>query len=117
MAIVFSALASFGGKSSSNGRLRADDQVFCLVMILVISRDVSLWYDSLNVEGGSRTDVKPDFIRQFGQTDPASSTGYTLSSQRQSIITSLLSAGTFFGAFLQSEFSFMNATMWIDTNT
>jgi hypothetical protein len=103
MAIVFSALAAFGGKSSSNGRLRANDQVSYLVMILVISQDVSLWYDLSDMEERSRTDVKPDFIRQFGQADPASSTGYTLSSQRQSIITSLLSAGTFFGAFLQSE--------------
>jgi hypothetical protein len=44
MAIVFSALAAFGGKSSLNGRLGADDQVFlfgydigyisgCLIMV------------------------------------------------------------------------------------
>lgn len=46
---------------------------------------------------------QPDFVQQFGEADPASGTGYTLSSQRQSIITSLLSAGTFFGAFFQSE--------------
>lgn len=43
----------------------------------------------------------PDFIKQFGEFN---GTEYVLSSQRQSIITSLLSAGTFFGALLQSEF-------------
>lgn len=42
----------------------------------------------------------PDFVKQFGQWN---GTEYVLSSQRQSIITSLLSAGTFFGALLQSE--------------
>lgn len=43
----------------------------------------------------------PDFVKQFGQWN---GTEYVLSSQRQSIITSLLSAGTFFGALLQSEY-------------
>lgn len=42
----------------------------------------------------------PDFVKQFGEWN---GTEYVLSSQRQSIITSLLSAGTFFGALLQSE--------------
>lgn len=42
----------------------------------------------------------PDFIQQFGEYN---GTKWVLSSQRQSIITSLLSAGTFFGALLQSK--------------
>ncbi|WVQ84241.1 hypothetical protein IAT38_006393 [Cryptococcus sp. DSM 104549] len=44
--------------------------------------------------------IMPDFIQQMGEQDAAGA--WTLTSQRQSIITSLLSAGTFFGALLQS---------------
>lgn len=43
----------------------------------------------------------PNFIQYMGEQDPATGE-WILSSQRQSIITSLLSAGTFFGALLQS---------------
>jgi len=45
--------------------------------------------------------IMPKFVQQFGQFD-SSSGQWVLSSQRQSIITSLLSAGTFFGALLQT---------------
>ncbi|TYJ53870.1 hypothetical protein B9479_005491 [Cryptococcus floricola] len=44
--------------------------------------------------------IMPNFIEHMGQDDGTGA--YFLSSQRQSIITSLLSAGTFFGALLQS---------------
>ncbi len=37
----------------------------------------------------------PDFIRRFGYPNPAKPGEYILDSNRQSIITSLLSAGTF----------------------
>jgi len=42
----------------------------------------------------------PDFVRVMGESD--GSGGYVLNSDRQSIITSLLSAGTFFGALGQT---------------
>ncbi|WVQ92725.1 hypothetical protein IAS59_006540 [Cryptococcus gattii] len=45
--------------------------------------------------------IMPDFIQYMGEQDPTTGE-WILSSQRQSIITSLLSAGTFFGALLQS---------------
>ncbi|UOH85377.1 hypothetical protein LQV05_002199 [Cryptococcus neoformans] len=45
--------------------------------------------------------IMPDFIQHMGEQDPTTGE-WILSSQRQSIITSLLSAGTFFGALLQS---------------
>lgn len=45
--------------------------------------------------------LQPDFIQHMGEQDPTTGE-WILSSQRQSIITSLLSAGTFFGALLQS---------------
>ncbi|KAF9535704.1 general substrate transporter [Crepidotus variabilis] len=44
--------------------------------------------------------IMPDFIRRFGEPD--GNGGYFLSSSRQSIITSLLSAGTFVGALAQA---------------
>ncbi|KAJ3798677.1 general substrate transporter [Lentinula aff. detonsa] len=44
--------------------------------------------------------VMPDFVQRFGQENPDGS--FTLSSSRQSIITSLLSAGTFVGALGQA---------------
>ncbi|KAI0049845.1 sugar transporter [Auriscalpium vulgare] len=44
--------------------------------------------------------IMPDFIRRFGEID--SNGEYFLSSSRQSIITSLLSAGTFVGALAQA---------------
>ncbi|WVQ73530.1 hypothetical protein IAR50_003104 [Cryptococcus sp. DSM 104548] len=44
--------------------------------------------------------IMPNFVEHMGQDDGTGT--YILSSQRQSIITSLLSAGTFFGALLQS---------------
>ncbi|KAF8203957.1 sugar transporter [Pholiota molesta] len=44
--------------------------------------------------------IMPDFIRRFGEID--SDGNYFLSSSRQSIITSLLSAGTFVGALAQA---------------
>lgn len=45
----------------------------------------------------------PNFAQQMGGTQGADGT-WALSSEQQSIITSLLSAGTFFGALLQSAF-------------
>ncbi|KAH8113463.1 sugar transporter [Phellopilus nigrolimitatus] len=44
--------------------------------------------------------IMPDFIQRFGEPD--GSGGFVLSSARQSIITSLLSAGTFVGALAQA---------------
>ncbi|RXW18128.1 hypothetical protein EST38_g7728 [Candolleomyces aberdarensis] len=44
--------------------------------------------------------IMPDFIRRFGEIDANGE--YFLSSSRQSIITSLLSAGTFVGALAQA---------------
>ncbi|KAF5312723.1 hypothetical protein D9619_002694 [Psilocybe cf. subviscida] len=44
--------------------------------------------------------IMPDFIRRFGQQD--ANGNFFLSSERQSIITSLLSAGTFVGALGQA---------------
>ncbi|KAL1715897.1 general substrate transporter [Schizophyllum commune] len=44
--------------------------------------------------------IMPDFIRRFGELNADGE--YELSSERQSIITSLLSAGTFFGALGQA---------------
>ncbi|KAL5508401.1 hypothetical protein ACEPAH_6020 [Sanghuangporus vaninii] len=44
--------------------------------------------------------IMPDFIRRFGEPDGEG--GFVLSSTRQSIITSLLSAGTFVGALAQA---------------
>ncbi|THH07482.1 hypothetical protein EW145_g3358 [Phellinidium pouzarii] len=44
--------------------------------------------------------IMPDFIMRFGQSD--GNGGFVLSSSRQSIITSLLSAGTFVGALAQA---------------
>ncbi|TEB04014.1 sugar transporter [Coprinellus micaceus] len=44
--------------------------------------------------------IMPDFIRRFGEIDENGE--YYLSSSRQSIITSLLSAGTFVGALAQA---------------
>ncbi|KAF9486548.1 sugar transporter [Pholiota conissans] len=44
--------------------------------------------------------IMPDFIRRFGEVD--SNGNFFLSSSRQSIITSLLSAGTFVGALAQA---------------
>ncbi|PAV20481.1 general substrate transporter [Pyrrhoderma noxium] len=44
--------------------------------------------------------IMPDFVRRFGEPDGAG--GFVLSSSRQSIITSLLSAGTFVGALGQA---------------
>lgn len=71
MAIIFSALAAFGG--------------------------FLFGYDIGYISGCL---IMPDFVQQFGQPDGSGS--YVLSSQRQAIITSLLSAGTFFGAFFQT---------------
>lgn len=45
--------------------------------------------------------IMPNFVEHMGQQGADGL--YYLSAQRQSIITSLLSAGTFFGALLQSE--------------
>ncbi|CDZ97853.1 general substrate transporter [Phaffia rhodozyma] len=44
--------------------------------------------------------IQPDFIMRFGEDDGTGT--YFLSANRQSIITSLLSAGTFFGALSQA---------------
>ncbi|KAL5527238.1 hypothetical protein ACEPAG_6029 [Sanghuangporus baumii] len=44
--------------------------------------------------------IMPDFIRRFGEPDGEG--GFVLTSSRQSIITSLLSAGTFVGALGQA---------------
>ncbi|KAF9558302.1 sugar transporter [Agrocybe pediades] len=44
--------------------------------------------------------IMPDFVRRFGQVD--GNGNFFLSSSRQSIITSLLSAGTFVGALAQA---------------
>ncbi|ORY31840.1 putative sugar transporter [Naematelia encephala] len=44
--------------------------------------------------------IMPNFVEHMGQLQPDGT--YVLSSQRQSVITSLLSAGTFFGALLQT---------------
>ncbi|KAI0275470.1 general substrate transporter [Gloeopeniophorella convolvens] len=44
--------------------------------------------------------IMPDFVRRFGQVD--SNGQHFLSSSRQSIITSLLSAGTFIGSLAQA---------------
>ena len=44
---------------------------------------------------------QPDFVRQMGGSQNASGT-WELSADTQSVITSLLSAGTFFGAILQT---------------
>ncbi|KAJ3757213.1 general substrate transporter [Lentinula raphanica] len=44
--------------------------------------------------------VMPDFVQRFGQENPDGT--FTLSESRQSIITSLLSAGTFVGALGQA---------------
>ncbi|KAK4685951.1 MFS transporter, SP family, sugar:H+ symporter, partial [Tremellales sp. Uapishka_1] len=44
--------------------------------------------------------IMDNFVQQFGEPD--GSGGFFLSPQRQSIITSLLSAGTFFGSLLQT---------------
>ncbi|KAK0199183.1 general substrate transporter [Armillaria mellea] len=46
--------------------------------------------------------IMPDFIRRFGTPDTANLGEYILDSNRQSIITSLLSAGTFVGALAQA---------------
>lgn len=46
--------------------------------------------------------IMPDFIRRFGTPDTANPGEYILDSNRQSIITSLLSAGTFVGALAQA---------------
>ncbi|KZV66564.1 general substrate transporter [Peniophora sp. CONT] len=44
--------------------------------------------------------IMPDFVQRFGEAD--GNGGFVLSSSRQSIITSLLSAGTFVGALAQA---------------
>ncbi|KAI5477264.1 general substrate transporter [Pseudohyphozyma bogoriensis] len=46
--------------------------------------------------------IMPDFKMRFGYEDPANPGEYILSATRQSEITSLLSAGTFFGALAQT---------------
>ncbi|KAK0466200.1 general substrate transporter [Desarmillaria tabescens] len=46
--------------------------------------------------------IMPDFIRRFGNPDTTKPGEYILDSNRQSIITSLLSAGTFVGALAQA---------------
>lgn len=42
--------------------------------------------------------IMPDFVQRFGVADASEATGYLLSASRQAQITSLLSAGTFFGS-------------------
>ncbi|GAA6017375.1 hypothetical protein JCM10207_005613 [Rhodosporidiobolus poonsookiae] len=41
-----------------------------------------------------------DFQRRFGEVDPTSSTGYSLQSTRQSLITAFMSLGALFGALM-----------------
>ncbi|RSH78798.1 uncharacterized protein EHS24_001707 [Apiotrichum porosum] len=46
--------------------------------------------------------IMPDFVQTMGGDYDGATDSWELSSQKQSIITSLLSAGTFFGALLQT---------------
>lgn len=41
-----------------------------------------------------------DWLRTFGHPDPSTATGYAISSSTESLVVSILSAGTFFGALL-----------------
>lgn len=40
------------------------------------------------------------FKKQFGQEDPSDPSGYNIETWQKSLITSILSAGTFFGALM-----------------
>ncbi|GAA5884310.1 hypothetical protein JCM6882_002222 [Rhodosporidiobolus microsporus] len=46
-----------------------------------------------------------DFQRRFGEVDPTSSTGYSLPSTRQSLITAFMSLGALFGALMIGQAS------------
>ncbi|KAM0786300.1 hypothetical protein ACM66B_001778 [Microbotryomycetes sp. NB124-2] len=54
--------------------------------------------------------IMPDFIRRFGV--PAEGGGYELGPNRESEITALLSAGTFFGAIAQAFFTDRFGRRW-----
>ncbi|KAG5336721.1 hypothetical protein C0989_012003 [Termitomyces sp. Mn162] len=41
-----------------------------------------------------------DWLRTFGYPDPSAPSGYSISSANESLVVSILSAGTFFGALL-----------------
>ncbi len=51
-----------------------------------------------------------DWIRTFGEPDSGSPTGYSVSTSRESLVVSILSAGTFLGASI-STLSSMNVNL------
>ncbi len=53
-------------------------------------------YDTGTISGIT---AMKDWLRLFGFPDPSAPTGYSVSSSRQSLVTSILSAGTFFGEY------------------
>jgi len=54
-------------------------------------------YDTGTIGGLQQT---KDFLRTFGHVDSTTATGYALTSSQQSLVVSILSVGTFFGALL-----------------
>ena len=52
-------------------------------------------YDTGTISG---VKVMKDWLRTFGHPDPTTTTGYAISSSTESLVVSILSLGTFFGA-------------------
>ncbi|KAF7347254.1 Hexose transporter 2 [Mycena venus] len=104
-ATLLAVFIAFGGEFCSvspNLKLTSRIQASCLVMTSesfqsVLTRIILFWVFILTFQGCL---IMPDFIDRFGQLGDDGK--MFLSSSRQSIITSLLSAGTFVGALAQA---------------
>ena len=60
-------------------------------------------YDTGTISGVIQMD---DWIRTFGVPDKSASIGYSLPTSRESLVVSILSAGTFLGQCMPSSFAY-----------
>ncbi|KII85851.1 hypothetical protein PLICRDRAFT_44270 [Plicaturopsis crispa FD-325 SS-3] len=66
-------------------------------------------YDTGNISG---VKAMKDWLRTFGSPDPTAVTGYSITSSQESLVVSILSAGTFFGALLGAPVADILGRKW-----
>jgi len=69
----------------------------------VCSKSITLKLIELTVERQGQISgilIFEDFLRRFGEPDPSAPTGYSIAATRSSILVSLMSIGSLFGALL-----------------